>query len=378
MSRKKSEPALYAHGKMTELKTERINPVDTSVMFRANSEDEVFVSPIDQFIQNTNAINRIYLPIIYADENEAIKAAEKRDLEKIAAMSATEVEDEVEAADVEAEVPQIDDAEAILAGPLTPTPIRVRPELSALVVLGYMSAVESYFRAVLRHLILIDDHVHALVAPMSVSFGAARSHKSEQLPEALTEHVSFASDVKVTEILRTMLGIKGNLPSDVDAGLRNFQKICEIRHCCVHRFGKLGSKTAIALGLEDHREFLETPFAPTASDLQNIGLSLLTFVNTINNFIFKCIIERIPDPGPQTDLQYRWSWNGTWESDGEKFEGYYRVFSSSLAKPPSKSMQDMYSSLKDFVADRRPRRSTKVKERPVAAGKDSPAEDLQT
>lgn len=121
---------------MTELKTERINPVDTSLMFQATSGDDVFVNPIDQFIQNTDAINRIYLPIVYADENEAIKAAAKRDVEGVVARSVTNVENDVEEADVDTEAPpQIDDAESILAGPLTPTPIRVRPELSAFVVL---------------------------------------------------------------------------------------------------------------------------------------------------------------------------------------------------------------------------------------------------
>ncbi|ANL49715.1 hypothetical protein AMC87_PC00012 (plasmid) [Rhizobium phaseoli] len=332
MTKKRGSKA-YKHDEIVGMQTLGMPAIDTSEMFLAQSGNSE-LSPIDQFIQNTEAINRIYLPLVYRDEG----------LIRDAGVATTH----------DPGISVGGNAGDANVAPGSPLSSRVRPELGALVVLGYMSAVESYFRALLRELILVDDHTHSLVEPMNVSFGAARHHKIGLLPEALTEHLSFAGDKNVLDALKSFVGIKGNPPAQLEASLKEFKKVCEIRHCCVHRFGKLGSKTAIALGTESHKRFLEQPFAPSSADLQGIAAVLRLFVKTMNNHIFKSVIERIPDSGSSDpDFHYGWGWVGTWRSDRKRFSEYYRIFSSSLESPPSPSIKDVYVGLRDFVADRR-------------------------
>jgi hypothetical protein len=218
-----------------------LTPLNTVGLFAAPGAS-VDPSPIDQFIANTEVINIIYMP--------------------------------------------------------APDPLPA--EFGTLVLLGYMSAVESFFRALLRGLINIDEHTRRLAEPMNVSFGAALHHRPSLLPEALFEEMSFAGLRNIEIMLREIIGIKGQFPGEILTVLSEFKKVCELRHCCIHRFGKLGAKNAITLGLERHSQILEHPFSPTKDNLQEIADLLRTFAKTINNFIFHSVLNRTTDTSTDT------------------------------------------------------------------------------
>src|SRR5690606_7435082 len=116
-----------------------------------------------------------------------------------------------------------------------------------LVVLGCISVFESYMREVIRRTILIDDITKRNCEAMPLSYGAAISHRASLLPEAILEDVSFAGKKNVIESLKNFIAIKGTLPNSLLLALDEFSKVCELRHCLVHRFGKLGAKNAIKL-----------------------------------------------------------------------------------------------------------------------------------
>lgn len=286
--------------------------LDTSTMFRGNPPQDN-TSPYDQYMTNTEAINRIYL-------SQAVDGEQLRD--------------------------------------------KLDPELSALVVLGYMSAVESYMRALVRRLIEVDEMVHGLVEPMNVSFGAARHHTRELLPEAITEHISFAGSKGFKGLILDFLGVKGNLPEDIVKTQNEFLKICEIRHCCVHRFGRLGSKTAIALGTSTHKSLLEMPFHPTLLELQRISAGLNNFVQILNNFIFKSVVERIPRHERDVPKSvYSWSWRGNWQQDRKKFTEYYLIFASRSQTGATPAPHIVYRSFKtSIILQPTGKKATKIKE----------------
>jgi hypothetical protein len=125
--------------------------------------------------------------------------------------------------------------------------------LTNLLVLGYISAVESYFREIIRKIIVIDESAQKACESESLTYGAALIHSQEMLPEALLENCSFASKKNIVDAIRKYIGIKGNMPNDVDEILGHFSKVCQLRHCIVHRFGRLGSKNMIELGLMAHK-----------------------------------------------------------------------------------------------------------------------------
>jgi hypothetical protein len=228
----------------------------------------------------------------------------------------------------------------------TQKPGKLPPELGAVVVLGYMSAVESYVRSIVTEVIRVDKKARDAVAQKQVSFAAAFHLPSTMLPEALLENISLADASELQKAISTMIGLK-SLPKDVTTSMETFSKICHLRHCCVHRFGRLGTKNAIGLGLDEHSELLERPFSPTVADIADIADALQITVKTINNFLFWAILERTFESGNPSTI-----WQMNYTKDRELFQRYYKPFALKSAKPSSPSPKEIYLS---FMRDNRPR-----------------------
>lgn len=206
--------------------------------------------------------------------------------------------------------------------------------LGHLVLLGYMSAVESYFRTLIRRVILVDETAQKQVHSLEISYAAAMHHTDPSLlPEALFEQTTFISKHNVCESLKEFLGIKGHLPQDLDAALDEFSKVCQIRHCLVHRFGKLGSRNAIALGLSAHGPFLEKPVSVGYDELQAAFVVLHQTVKIVNNYVFNAVVTRITD------------WKRDLRRDRSRFNRYYRIFATTTDAPPSPPLRDCYEAL---------------------------------
>lgn len=197
-----------------------------------------------------------------------------------------------------------------------------------LVVLGCMSVFESYMREMIRRTILIDEITRKNCELMPITYGAAISHNSGLLPEAILEDISFAGKDNIKESLKQFIGIKGHLPNSLSLALEEFSKVCEIRHCLVHRFGKLGTKNAIKLGLTNHSICIEKPLQLDFTLLQSIQLACNVVVKEINNYVFNSLLQRliIGDDGKKKTSTI-WTWNFT--RDRNIFSKYYKTFVSS-------------------------------------------------
>lgn len=220
-------------------------------------------------------------------------------------------------------------------------------EMTSIILLGFMSAVESYLRALFRGVIIIDTYSQKLVENMDITYAAALHHEGDRLPDALLEGISLASSDNIKHSIKQFIGIKGNLPRDVDKVLLEFSKICELRHCCVHRFGKLGAKNAVKLGLTNHSRFLDKPINLTVQHMEDISATLRSLVNTINRFIFESLLDRMArnknDHGePIYDID--WLWNYT--KDRKRFLEYYNLFATSQDTTPSPPAKDIYDKYK--------------------------------
>lgn len=234
--------------------------------------------------------------------------------------------------------------------------------LGHLLLLGYVSAAESYLRALIRNLINHDEYIQSIVSDKTVSYAAAHHHKKELLPEALLEDFSLASPYNVFETLKDIIGMKGQRPSEMIKCSSEFMKVCELRHCCVHRFGKLGSKNAIRLGLAEHREHLEKPILLNDEDLEQIAFIVENFVRTLNNTIFKFIMNRTAEnknkeKGGGRFYDSEWTW--IFEQDRERFCKYYKIFSTSNDTLPGLSLEDSYKLFVNFYKPNPPARRNK-------------------
>jgi hypothetical protein len=267
-----------------------VSEIDTLSLFDSNHIERL-ISPLDQFLENANELNRIYLN----------------------------------------------------AEPLG----RI---LGNLVFLGYVSAVESYVRAVIRRLLNIDEVSRRRAEPETVSFGAAVAYSSTLLPDALIEPYSLADPDNVTNTVKKFTGI--TLPPSLKQISIEFRKLCQLRHCCTHRFGRLGTTNAIKLGLEAHRELLDKPLALDKADLDIVADSLRTFVKALNNALFEAILKRtvthtvqqkiLRRCGAEDHELYREEWCWDYRRDRRRFLRYYELFCTTLDTVPSPPSGEVY------------------------------------
>ena len=259
-------------------------------------------SPIDEFVENLYAINRLYLGADSTGEYVAI--------------------------------------------------------LGSLAYLGMVSAAESYFRSLLRRLILIDSVCAANASSRMVTYGAAVHHDANLLPEALLENASFASKKNVASELKNLCSVtkmtkEGGVPPQLEPLFENFESICQIRHCGIHRFGKLGSQQALKLGISTHGSLLEKPLKLSVNQLQDIAEALEALIRGVNSYCFNDIIRRTHTAGPGTrDKQsYAESWQMDFDADFERFSRYYSIFSAGDGPLKSPSIEETYKAFLAFVKD---------------------------
>lgn len=221
-------------------------------------------------------------------------------------------------------------------------PDEISSEFTSILFLGYFSAVESYVRALVRTLIQTDIHSQKFAETHQITFGAALHHNKQLLPEALMDNHSFTASDNILKTFKSLTDIDIVIDETVTTEL---DKICQLRHCCVHRFGKLGAKNAMTLGLTSHSKLLEKPLILKKHDLTLVSSTLRSVVKTINNAAYKAILDRtfpiIPTgKGDKRKIQ-KPLWTKDFETDKELFTKYYKAFSSNKEKSPK--LKEMYT-----------------------------------
>ncbi|MBI0394828.1 hypothetical protein [Acinetobacter bereziniae] len=194
-----------------------------------------------------------------------------------------------------------------------------------LFLLGLVSNVESYFRRVIREIILADQTSYHKCLEQSLTYAAAIHHTNELLPEALLEHCSFISFENIKSTVNTFTGLSFGGQSIEQTEVREsiflFEQLCQLRHCIVHRAGLLGSKNAIKLGLDTHKSFFEKPICLDLNFLQEASTICLNCVKSFNTFAFNTLINRYIENNKRNII-----WNYT--IDKKWFSKYYRLFTS--------------------------------------------------
>ena len=223
------------------------------------------------------------------------------------------------------------------------------PDMGKLVLLGYMSAVESFLRAMVRGLVSIDECARKTAEPLEISYAAALHHDKTLLPEALLEGVSFASSAGVCKTLKEVCGIGGLSDNSTPALKKVFERydtVCQLRHCCVHRFGRLGARNAQRLGMDEHSLLLEKPINISVDQLQEIAAVLQRFVAAVNSYVFEDVLKRSVECSPtlpkRLPHRYKSRWTFVLADDKDRFERYYKLFACTKPSPASPTMAELY------------------------------------
>lgn len=213
------------------------------------------------------------------------------------------------------------------------------PELGILLLLGYVSAVEGYMRAMIRRLINCDQFTQNNCESLQLAYGAVLHHHSESLSDALLEETVFSSGPSIGAALTKFVGFAG-LSANTKALVSQYDAICQLRHCCVHRFGRLGAKNATALGLASHGQFLEKPVVIRKADMIDIADLLFALVKSINNEVFGFVLKRSATGSIGGNVGVGWTWRV--REDKRRFKQYYSIFASVNDATPSPSERATY------------------------------------
>jgi hypothetical protein len=209
-------------------------------------------------------------------------------------------------------------------------------ELTNMVLLGCVSAVESYFRKIIRSIINVDSYSRKKCEELNIKFGAILSQKDLSiLPEALLEEYSFADSKNIKETIKKLLDINCNQINQVDEVLNEFTAVCQLRHCIVHRFGMLGTNNAIKLGLTEHKEYIEKPLKIDFDHLNEMVQVCENVVKVMNNYLFSSILER-------TYTQNIENWTGDFRTDKKVFKKYFNLFKDSSRSVDEKGIYKDY------------------------------------
>ncbi|MCW0375131.1 hypothetical protein [Xanthomonas sacchari] len=236
-----------------------------------------------------------------------------------------------------AEVPLAQDA---LAGDAAQSSLsskddEVTKQLNNLVFLGHVSAVESYFRCLTRQLVWVDHFTTDKVKDLKITYSAARHSVPELMAEALLEDMTFITADSIKSWRSSVIGVSSQ---ELEDEINEFDRICQLRHCIVHRFGRLGTKNASKLGLSTHKDLFEKPIKLTNNQLDEIAFSLFNFVRAVNNHIYAKVMERSAKQDPD------WKWDET--TDLPKFELLYAVFKKSDEPNASPQSIEAYNAFK--------------------------------
>lgn len=292
-------------------------------------------SAIDQFVATIEALNVVlarHSPDVDTSPSPPAPPSAPSD-DALESLFAIEPSEETEQVSVPVSQPHALAGEG--AAPPDEREDKVTLQLNNLVFLGYMSAVESYLRCLTRQLIWADEFTAESMQDVKITFGAARHATPGLLPEVLMEDMTFITLDSVKDLLVKMIGVGLGSIHDL---IKEYDRICQLRHCIVHRFGRLGSKNAAKLGFGTHGTLIERKIKIRSSQLEALAFNLLNFVKEMNNHIYAGVMKR------SAAQSLVWQWDE--QADLAEFERLYTVFRQTSAPGASESPSRAYAVFK--------------------------------
>ncbi|GAB2751073.1 hypothetical protein GCM10027039_05850 [Terrabacter koreensis] len=158
-----------------------------------------------------------------------------------------------------------------------------------LLLLGYVSATELYFKRVHTVCMQMCSVTRAKAEEESIPFIALDYCDPRGLEAALTERASF-TDVKVIgTFLMKYWGFNGDSNPALKAALLNYAPVCQMRHAIVHSGGHLSSRNVRHISPSGSGGAVVRLDAP---QLDQAAGSCMDVVRTVNNAIGQAMLER--------------------------------------------------------------------------------------
>lgn len=226
-------------------------------------------------------------------------------------------------------------ASTVILGPQVV--LDTNPALARLLLLGFVSSVDDYFRRVMAGVVSICPYTRERVSDKLVAFGAIDYYELAQQGLSLFENTSFASLKDVRTQTQNVFGWSISSPSLVTA-IQKYEALCHMRHAATHAGGGLSSRNARELGMKSsgvaHQVVLNE------RDLQAAAAICTSVVRAYNRAAYRSILEA-------------WIGNGLlvadWEEDSKFLKPLYDLFRSRDDDVAPKSAYRSFVSIRPTV-----------------------------
>lgn len=158
-----------------------------------------------------------------------------------------------------------------------------------LCLLGLTSVTEEYFRRVLAGLITICPKSANIAFKENVSIGASLYYAREEIGFALFEHISFSDTATIKKWTKKICELEIPEASSLADALREFEKVCALRHAAIHANGRLGANNILEIGINPQ---YPVSVALNIESFQSIAEICLNTVRAYNRFIWEKTLKR--------------------------------------------------------------------------------------
>ena len=197
--------------------------------------------------------------------------------------------------------------------------LAAQPIIAPLLLVGFVSATENFFRDVFAGIVALCPLARAAAARERISLGTVLWHGGLLAERGAFELISFTSADNVKETAKKYASFVVKPNSPIDAALVEYEKICELRHGVVHSGGVIAGKNALKLELK-----LATPQSTIGlgfAELQECAEVCSTLVAAANAELFAELTKRWA-----TDWRNHSSWNA--RAATSKFGKLWELFHS--------------------------------------------------
>ncbi len=163
-------------------------------------------------------------------------------------------------------------------------------DIAGLLFVGLISSTENYFRDILGFILSICPISQANSAGEKVQLGSLLWAEDHLQNRSAFEFLPFSNADNIRKAITsfTRHTIKQNGTSDLM--LKEYDKLCELRHAVVHSGHIVAGKNAIKLGLRRSSSSLKVRIC--YADLQATGSVCTALVQAANNELFEAMVAR--------------------------------------------------------------------------------------
>lgn len=191
--------------------------------------------------------------------------------------------------------------------------------IGRLLLLGIVSAAESYFRSILSIAMELCPVAQAGAHDKTINLGGLLWHGKTGFSRSAFDNSSFASSKELKRAAKDFVGFELT-PADFQDVLADFDKVCHLRHGIVHGDGLLPGRNAVQLDIP--RFSAPVRITIRYSHLQDIAASVSALILLFNRKLFELLCQR---------WAIEWRRRVDWDADGQDAL-FYRIWSAFICR----------------------------------------------